>query len=438
MNVGTLIFGLILVYIVITLILYLTQKHIAGYEVVEGTISGNYRYDAIALKEEEIINSDVSGSVSYYAREGSKANKDQVICSVGVSPLTDPESNIVTQLSEEDLQQAKNEMITFAVNFSDNMFSEVYGFKSDMQGVILQSSINEDAGDYVSGSFAAPAPGFVVYSLDGMEDLTAEDLSSECFNIGTYQSENLRLKSAVSAGDPLYKLITNDTWELCFPVSDALRRDLEDIKTIRVRFLKDNTTFSAPIEMVEGKDGVYGKITLKSSLVRYVTDRYLEIELILNRAKGLKIPVSSITEKTFLEIPEEYVTVNEDSPNEVFLIRETFLADGSSSTSNVTASVYSHDKESGCYLIKPGLFETGDYVIMPGTTRKYQITPDTEKTIQGVYNINKGYAVFRQVNIIDENEEFCIVDPGNIYSLSAHDRIVLDASKVKEDDIIKG
>ena len=167
----------------------------------------------------------------------------------------------------------------------------------------------------------------------------------DCFNVGTYQSENLRLKSSVNAGDPIYKLITNDTWELCFPVDDSLRRDLEDVSTIRVRFLKDNTVFSAPIEMVEGKDGVYGKITLKSSLVRYVSDRYLEIELILNRAKGLKIPVSSITEKTFLEVPEEFVSVNEESSNEVFLIRETFLADGSSSTSNVTASVYSHDRE---------------------------------------------------------------------------------------------
>ena len=438
-NVGTLIFGLILVYIIITLILYLTQKHIAGYEVVEGTISGNYRYDAIALKEEEIINSDVSGNISYFAREGTKANADMVICSVGASPLSDSSgSSIVTELSEEDLQHAKNEMISFVVNFGENMFSEVYGFKSDMQGVILQSSINEDAGDYVSSSFAAPSPGFVVYSTDGMESLTAQELTRESFNVGTYQSENLRLKSSVNAGDPIYKLITNDTWELCFPVDDSLRRDLEDVSTIRVRFLKDNTVFSAPIEMVEGKDGVYGKITLKSSLVRYVADRYLEIELILNRAKGLKIPVSSITEKTFLEIPEEYVTVNEDTPNEVFLIRETFLADGSSTTSNVTASVYSHDRESGCYLINPGLLEAGDFVIMPGSTRKFQVTEDTEKTIQGVYNINKGYAVFRQVNIIDENEEFCIADPGNIYSLSAHDRIVLDASKVKEDDIIKG
>lgn len=440
LNVGTLMFGLILIYILITLLLYLTQKHVAGYEVVEGTISGNYRYSAIALKEEEVEKSNVSGGITYYAREGSKANVDMVICSVGgaASGSGNAQSKVVTDLSDEDISQAKNEMTTFCVNFSENMFSEVYSFKSDMQGVILQSTINEDAGEYVQGSYTASVPGFVVYSTDDMEGLTAEDLTMECFNVGSYQKTNLRLRNSVNAGDPIFKLITNDTWNLCFPVNDALRRDLEDISTIRVRFLKDNATFSAPIEVVEGKDGVYGKITLKSSLVRYVTDRYLEIELILNRAKGLKIPVSSITQKTFVEIPDDYVSVNEDTPSEVFLIRETFLADGSSSTSNVTATVYSHDNEAGCYLINPGLFEPGDYVVMPGTSRKLQITDDSIRTIQGVYNINKGYAVFRQVNIIDENEEFCIVEPGSVYGLAAHDRIVLDASKVKEDDIIKG
>lgn len=439
-NVATLMFGLIFVYIMITLFLYLTQKHVASYEVVQGTISGNYRYSAIALKDEEIETSDVSGGITYYAREGTKANVDMVICSAGAAPsLTDhSKSSMVTNLSEEDMEDAKSEMITFAVNSGENMFSEVYSFKSDLQGVILQSSTSEDAGKYVRGSYTAPAPGFVVYSVDGMEGLTAGNLTKDDFNVGSYQKQNLRLKSSVNAGDPIYKLVTNDVWALCFPVDDSLRRELEDVSTVRVRFLKDNSTFSAPIEMVNGADGVYGKITLKTSLVRYVTDRYLEIELILNRAKGLKIPVTSITERTFLEIPEEYVSLNEDTPSEVFLTRETFLADGSSSTSQVTASVYSHDSENGTYLIDPGLFHPGDYVMAPGTTRKMQLTGDTVRVIQGVYNINKGYAVFRQVNIIDENEEFCIVDPGNIYSLSAHDRIVLDASRVREDDIIKG
>ena len=56
--------------------------------------------------------------------------------------------------------------------------------------------------------------------------------------------------------------------------------------------------------------------------------------------------------------------------------------------------------------------------------------------IQGVYNINKGYAVFREVKVIDQNEEYCIVEPYNPYGLSAHDYIVLDASTVTDDDIV--
>ena len=219
-------------------------------------------------------------------------------------------------------------------------------------------------------------------------------------------------------------------------MDDRLKADLEGRTKISIRFLKDNNSFTAPLELVQGADGLYGVVTMKSSLVRYVTDRYLDVELILDRTKGLKIPVSSITEKYFVRIPEEYVTQNENSDSEVFLIRETFAKDGSSSTSNVTATVYSSNKEEGYYLISPGLFEDGDYVVMPGTSRKYQITDDVYETIQGVYNINKGYAIFREVTIVDENEEFCIVDPTDAYGLSAHDRIVLNASEVKDDEII--
>ena len=400
LNVGTLLFGLILVYILITLIFYLTQEHVTGYEVVRGTISGNYRYRAIALKDEEIETANESGNITYYAREGAKANVGMMVCAVGgIGAAQAGDTSVVTDLSDEDMKDAKDEMSIFAINFDRNVFSDVYDFKSDMQGVILQATIDENAGDYVSGSYEAPLPGFVVYSTDGLEGLTADKLSEDKFDQSSYTRNNLRLRSTVSAGDPVYKLVTNDTWSVCFPVNDRLKTDLEGITKISIRFLKDNISFSAPLELVRGLDGTYGKITLKSSLVRYVTE-------------------------------------NENTQSEVFLIRETFAKDGSSSTSNVTATVYSRNREKGYYLINPGLFNVGDYVVMPGTSRKYQISDDVFETIQGVYNINKGYTIFREVNIIDENEEFCIVDPSNVYGLSAHDRIVLDASQVDSDEII--
>ena len=388
------------------------------------------------LKEEEIEKANESGNVSYYAREGSKANAGMLVCSVGGTVSGSEDSSIVTSLSDEDFTEAKNEMNIFAVNFDKDVFSRVYDFKADMQGVILQSSIDENAGEYVSGSYEAPVPGFVVYSTDGLEGVTETDVTRKMFDQSSYIKNNLRLRSTVGAGDDLYKLVTNDTWKLCFPVDDRLKADLEGKTKISIRFLKDNNSFSAPLELTKGSDGLYGVVTMKSSLVRYVTDRYLDVELILDRTKGLKIPVSSITEKYFVRIPEEYVTENENSDSEVYLIRETFAKDGSSSTSNVTATVYSRNEKEGYYLINPGLFDEGDYVVMPGTSRKYQISEDVYETIQGVYNINKGYAVFREVTIVDENEEFCIVDPTDTYGLSAHDRIVLDASEVKDDEII--
>ena len=40
------------------------------------------------------------------------------------------------------------------------------------------------------------------------------------------------------------------------------------------------------------------------------------------------------------------------------------------------------------------------------------------------------------VNIIDENDSYCIVQGGTNYGLSVYDHIVLNASTVSEDDLL--
>ena len=68
------------------------------------------------------------------------------------------------------------------------------------------------------------------------------------------------------------------------------------------------------------------------------------------------------------------------------------------------------------------------------SSKKYQVSGTG--SLQGVYNINKGYAVFREIKIIDENEEYCIVEAGSSYGLSQYDRIVLNADTVNDEDIV--
>ncbi len=47
----------------------------------------------------------------------------------------------------------------------------------------------------------------------------------------------------------------------------------------------------------------YGKIDFNKGLIRYASDRFLEIELVTNTVYGLKIPLSSIVTKEFYVIP---------------------------------------------------------------------------------------------------------------------------------------
>ena len=57
-------------------------------------------------------------------------------------------------------------------------------------------------------------------------------------------------------------------------------------------------------------------------------------------------------------------------------------------------------------------------------------------SLTGVYNINKGYADFKRVEVLSENEEYAIVKPNSAYGLNEYDFIVLEADKVQEDDFI--
>lgn len=429
---GNLVFILLFLYLCITLFLYLSRKHVVSYEVIQGALSGNYRFSALALKDEEVVRASESGGISYYAREGAKANAGMLICSVG--PYQNAQSTSAAALTEADYENARDTMMSFTLNFDPDAFLSVYDFKSDVESFLLQSGIDESAGTYVSGSYSAKESGFILYSVDGDESLTEEDLKPDLFNASEYKRDNLRLDTQVNAGDPIYTLVRDNPWYLYFPLDAQESTELSGRETIRFRFLRDSSSFSAPFEIISIDGTSYGKITLNNSLVRYVPDRFLDIELIMNRASGLKIPTSAIADKVFYQIPQEYAIVNSDTDSEITLLKQTFAADGSEKTEYISAVVYG--KSDGYYLVDPTLFETGNYVLMTDTNRKYLIDDSRKETIRGVYNVNKGYAVFREITVVDENEEFCIVAPNNVYGLAPHDRIVLDASTVKEGEIV--
>ena len=97
-------------------------------------------------------------------------------------------------------------------------------------------------------------------------------------------------------------------------------------------------------------------------------------------------------------------------------------------------SIFSRDIENGIVYLRKAQLQDGDILVKPESTETMTLS---EKTIlQGVYNINKGYAVFTQVKILCESEEYYIIEEGNKYGLSNYDHIALDGSNIRENDII--
>lgn len=434
-NIGTLLFGTIFIYMVISVFMYATETHVTAYEVKKGTITGNYRYHALALHEELVVNAPQSGSLRYLVREGVKTSAGGAVCAITEGSTAEAASINDFTMDTEDAKRMLNTMSGFTINYSGSAFQKTYDLKSGIEGIISEI-IEENSDSYVSSrnQICAPESGFAVYSIDQFETVTEADLTSSMFNQSSYSAEDLRGRKSVKAGEPVFKLITSESWALYFPLDDKLMTELADTQKLRFRFLKDNVTFSAPLSIVSNGEEAYGKITMDSSIVRYASDRFLEIELVMNKKSGLKIPTSSIVERSFYRVPEEYVIENTDTNQEVALKIERFGEDGSSKISYLTANVY--DYEDGDYLIDQQLLEDSDYILMDNSSKKMQLQEKDLKVLHGVYNINKGYAVFREITVIDENEEYCIVESNNIYGLAAYDYIVLNASEVTEDQIV--
>ena len=61
LNIGTLVFIVILLYLIVTLFTYFNTKHIVGYQVKTGSLSVSNVYEGIAMRDEVIVNSTQSG-----------------------------------------------------------------------------------------------------------------------------------------------------------------------------------------------------------------------------------------------------------------------------------------------------------------------------------------------------------------------------------------
>ncbi len=429
-NIGTVIFGALFLYLIITVVLYLTAEHISSYQVTSGPLSQNETYTALALRSEEVVDATAGGYVSYYLGDSSKISQGGAVCGIGST------QNLLENktLTASDLQTLQEAASNFSQSYDGGDFSSVYDFKYTLDGKILST---EDPSSLSGTLVTSDSDGVVAYSCDGYETLTQEDITPEIFSEKSYRRTNLRTEEQISAGDPLYRLIRSETWSIVIPVTDRQTVRLASHDTIQVKFLKDGQSETGQLSLFVSGDQRYVQITFTSGMIRYCNDRFLDVELVTNTRSGLKIPISAIVTKEFYTIPSSFQTVSGEN-SEIGFLKEITDENGETTTTFVASTLYEEvtDEDTGesVYYVDMNDFQEGDVLIQPDSNARY--TVGATGTLEGVYCINRGYAVFRKIVIIDQNEEFCIVESGTSYGIAQYDYIVEDGTQVNENEIL--
>lgn len=445
LNLGIFLFAIVFIYLLITVIMYFTGDKISVYEVREGSIVNDNSYTGLVLRQETAVNAEETGYISYYQNENSKVKNGTYIYALSPQKLdTDSQASgdaaeSTGSLNPEIQAGIIYQMQNFNENYDPDDFSAVYTLKNEINASLQDafsatrteqlSTVITESGLEVA-SYAAPRDGIVAFTVDGYESLTKDTFTAENFDRTKYENTVLEDQMKISAGSPVYRLITSEDWSVIVQLDRETAEQLEadEVTSVKVRIDKDSETLWADFSIITRNGDFYGCLDFDNSMIRYAEERYLNIELILEDESGLKIPKSSVIEEKFYVIPEEYITTGGNSSSDGVMVQ-----DENGDAVFQQMDIYDSSDEGEVYISRDDITE-GTVLIKPESSETY--TVGKTKTLQGVYNINKGYAVFKKVDILCENDEYYIVQEGDSYGLYNYDHIVQDGSSVNSEEVV--
>ncbi len=445
-NVGMIIFGLIFVYMVFSVSAYIRRDKIRFYEVQEGSIVNNKNHTGIILRQEEIKHADRSGYINYYVREGKRASAGTRVYSIdetgSIAAFLAENAEESVSLTPENLSELKKQLTVFSLTYDSNQFRTAYDAKYALEAEVMEC-VNFNVLDNLGGvmdqaginfqQVKADQAGIVSYGIDSYEGLQPAAVSEAVFDLSGYTKAAAK-SELIEKGTPAYKIITSDSWSVVFPLTDKEQAAYGDKTSLTAEFAKQDLKATGSFSMFNGTDGkLFGKLDFDKYMIQFASDRYVDFEIISDQVEGLKIPVTAVTTKEFYLVPMDYLTQGGDSTVSGFN-KEVYSESGASIVF-VPADIYYSEGDN--YYIEMGGedgFKAGDYIVKPDSQERYQI--GASASLQGVYNINKGYAIFKQIDVLASNEEYYTVKKNMTYGLAVYDHIVLEAATVSEGQLI--
>jgi hypothetical protein len=447
LNIGIVILGVFLLYIVFTVARYMGRTKVTYYEVAAGDIVKNTEHTGLILRDETVMYASDTGYVNYFITAGKRVSVGSSVYSLdetgGLSQYLQNNSLNNVSMSDDDLRTIRKQLSGHSSSFSDENFSAVYTVRSYVDSAVLEySGMNtlENLDQLLAGTGItytcerAPYTGILGLDIDGYEGLAAESVTADNFDRTGYRYSHVKSGAMVEKDAPVYKIIRSEEWSIVMQLTEEERLAYSSYTSLPITFSDKNIHVNAPYYQFTGVDGnYYGKLSLSKYMVDFFNERFVTFDIDVDSSSGLKIPKTSVISKTFLTIPYDYLTKGGDGIGDGFL--KQIYIDGVQYAQFTEVELYYNDGEK--YYIDMSIgspLQPGDVILKPETNEELTLV-DTA-TLSGVYNINKGYAVFKQIEVIDSNDEYYIIRRNQRYGLNVYDHILLDPTGVSEGDFV--
>ena len=437
-NVGLVVYTVIALYLVINLILYVTRDHISFSEVEYGRIEDSDTFTGLALRSDSVVYASEDGYVSYYVNDSERAAKGGNVCMLAQNGSSSDSTDIASSMTSSDYSDIQDQVSNFNTRYSESDYKTVsslhYQVGNIYSRIVSRSNIDSLESSHTDNSsysiMKAAQAGIISYTIDGLEGTAQSDVTADLVS-GSAEEQRLAAGSYVKAGEPVYKIITDDTWQIVIqPDEDQLAR-FEDTDTVNVTFNRDGVETEAKADVFSSGGTDFVSLTFSNYLVRYCDERYLDITVNWGDYEGLKIPESSVVTKDFLKIPADFLVTNDNT-------QETGLEAGSADQPVlIKPSIYRLSGDEDYIYVDPNdsALEGYSQIINAEDGSTYGFT-DLTAPLEGVYCINSGYTQFRIVEILYKYGDYCIINENTANGISLYDRIVLDGSSVSEGQVI--
>lgn len=446
----TVVFALVFIFFAVQGFILLKHHHVEAYNIgMAGSDNVTGTHEGLILREESVISAEKDGFAGLYALNGTWITKGEILMTIDSSG--DLKERIRSAfygrdvLGHESRTLIQDALKKAAESYDGEDFSGVYREKARVEETILQM-LMKDGGtkmqDILEGedyaAVKAGMSGFFLTWTDGLEGLTEESISSELFS-DPPAITRIRNGDALKEGQQVVKIAADNRFRIAFLLTDEETRNYAAKKTMSIK-TASGLEITGDFRMERTTDGKgLGIIFFAKYGGNFVEERFMEFQVLDKSVTGYKIPESAITTKSFFVVPETFITYGADSASPCVLLE----GNGDDGVTPVTAYFQDPNPNNnlvigdGVVYIYSDLLKPGMRIVTTGSDKK-EMTLGVEAAVEGVYQINSGYCIFKPVVRLKNSLEtsYVVVSAGVKGGLKAYDRIVLYAEGMNENEII--